>query len=221
MPLTGGFVEGNYITGVDLRDGDTGEGLIPTISSVSVVLFSNPQNNMTKLTADQLGNVRKGIAGLSNQCTKFLEALFKQLGRSYKKTIMGVFNEVAKKGGLVDSSSSNPDAAGYTVVGADARNPRIELDLAGIAATSDSNPQALLFLVVHELVHANMKRGRYTHTQMAVAANTVGRKMGLSDFLKSPKDFPWMGTDVEQVAVDNFNVALFDQRLAHFCFPKR
>jgi YD repeat-containing protein len=182
---------------------------------------SEPQNSLPKLSTDQISELRTGISGLSDECNKFLNSLFKQLGHSYKKTILDVFKAVAKKGGFYDSSSTNSSVPGYTAVGADSRTPRIELDVSGISSVSGSNAEALLFAVVHELVHANEKGGgKYTHTQMAVAANAVAKSMGLrTDFLKGPQDFPWFGSAQEQATVDQYNSGIFDDRLAHFCFP--
>ena len=98
--------------------------------------FGVPQNSLPKLSSNQLAGLRNGVSGLSDPCNQFLSAVFKQLGHSDKKTILGVFDEVAKKGGFYDSSPTNPSAPGYTAVGADSRTPRIELDVAGISSVS-------------------------------------------------------------------------------------
>jgi hypothetical protein len=66
-----------------------------------------PQNTLPKLSTDQISGLRTGISGLSDECNKFLNGLFTQLGHSYKNTILDVFNAVAKKGGFYDSSSTN------------------------------------------------------------------------------------------------------------------
>jgi YD repeat-containing protein len=180
-----------------------------------------PQTSFPRLSKGQLGSIRKAISGLgaNKTCKDFLKKTLKQLGQSFNKNILSIFDAAAKKGGLYDSSGDPSAQPGYTAIGADSRTPRIEMNLSLISSVS-SDPNALVFAVVHELFHAAMKGGaKYTHTQMAGAADTVGRSMGfVPSVLAGPKEFPYLGSKQEQAEVDAFNSNIFDKRLYDACF---
>jgi RHS repeat-associated protein len=119
---------------------------------------------------------------LNDKCTKFLEALLKELGRQtgiepFSNKVLDIFDEVASEGQLGFGLAKGGFVAfGQGTVGQ--ANARVDFNYA-------PDPMS----TVHELVHVAPNSGtrQYTHEQMALAAYDVAREQKYPGLGKRPE----------------------------------
>jgi hypothetical protein len=115
----------------------------------------------------------------NSQCEPFLNLVLLQLEMSTglptsDATFVDTFNRAADEGAFYDSSGRTDDY-GDTIVCKGRLNMGINLSKA-----QPGGIDSLEATVVHEMIHgATRQRGGYTHYEMASAAYTVGRILGL------------------------------------------